>query len=268
MSSKTNIANLAMTRLGEAVFTDVDTDGTNPADVVNAVWDVILEQSLYQGPEDGWRFARKTYHGISRESFTVSSIVQNGTDITITPSAAHTFVEGDEVELSGDTGYDGTYDITTVTGTTTFDVTATFVATGTGTAKWTSEEYEYRYARPTCTRVVNVQVGGIELTDWQRDGSFIVTNGEDTDVDMRYVQAASAVTVTNFPMHFVEVLWRRLASHLAYSLVQNATIQQQLITEMEQVYIPRAIGMDNREQYVKESSDSWVDAGRSSSIIE
>ena len=58
-------------------------------------------------------------------------------DITIT--GTHALIVGDMVTLSGSTGYDGDYVVTAISTTTTFDVTATFVATGTGTAKWTSE---------------------------------------------------------------------------------------------------------------------------------
>lgn len=268
MASKTNIANMAMTRLGEKVFVDVDADGTNPADVVNAIWDVVLEQALYQGPEEGWKFARRRYHGIARESFAITAFA-SASSTTTTVTATHTLLAGDQVEISGTTSYDGTYDVVSVTGTTSFVITIAFVADdATGTAYWTSEELAYRYLIPTVTRITNVQVGGSEITDWVREGSYILTNMESAEVDMLYVLAPANVTVTNFPMHFVEVLWRRLAIHLTYDLVQNANIQQQLLTETEQIYLPRAIGMDNREQYVQESSSAWVDAGRRSSLIE
>jgi hypothetical protein len=267
MATKTDIANMALLRLGEKKLDDISTDTSNPANLINAIWDVVLEESLFSGPEEGWRFARRRYHGIDRDSSTISSIAQNSTDITVTTSAAHNLIAGDMVELSGDTGYDGTYDINSVTSTT-FDVTATFVATGTGTAKWTSERFFYRFAMPTSTRVTRVQVGGTDITDWVREGEYILTNQEDTEVDMSYVLAPENVTITNFPMHFVTVLWRNLASHLAYDLVQNLRLQNQLITEMEQIYIPRAIGMDNREIYVQEFSESWVDVGRKVSNVE
>lgn len=268
MATKTNIANMAAIRLGEEVFNDVDSDDTNPADLVNAIWDIILEQSLYQGPEEGWKFARRRFHGISRESFTITAFAQ-ATSTTTTVTATHTLLAGDRVEITGTTSYDDTYDVVSVTGTTSFVITAAFVADdATGTAKWTSQEFAYRYARPTCTRVTNVQSGGVELTDWVREGNFILTNMVDDEVDMMRVLAPSEVTITNFPMHFVEVLWRRLAIHLTYSLVQNENIRTNLLTETEQVFLPRAIGMDNREQYVQEDSSAWVDAGRRSSLIE
>jgi hypothetical protein len=215
---------MAMTRMGEALFTDVDTDGTNPADVFNAGWDIALAEMLNLGPEEGWRFAKRKYHGIDDHSATITSIAQNGTDITVTTSASHGLIVGDMVELDGDTGYDGTYDVNAIDDTSpgfTFDVTATFVATGTGTAHWRSEEFIYRYAKPTSTRITKVSVGGIELTDWVEEGDWILTNMESAEVDMDYVLAASAVTVTNLPPHFVDVMWRRMTVHLAYDLVQN-----------------------------------------------
>ncbi len=267
MSTKVQIYNLALTRLGEALLT-TDSDDTNPADVLNAVYTPILEEILNSGPEEGWKFANRRSNGIDRESYTITVIANSSTSGDITITATHALIVGDMVVLSDDTGYDAQYDVTAISTTATFDVTATFVATGTGTAKWTSEDLAYRYARPTSTRVTAVRVGGIEITDWIREGQFILTNMEDGEVDMQYIQAASVVTVGNIPPHVVDVLWRKLAIHLTYNLVQNSAIQQQLITELEQVYLPRALGMDNREVFVKESSDSWNAAGRTTTFIE
>lgn len=266
MATKTNIANMAMTRLGEAIFTDVDADGTSPANKINAIYDIVLEQALFEGPEEGWRFARRTFSGIDRESFTITAFA-SASSTTTTVTATHTLLAGDKVEISGTTSYDGTYDVVSISTTVSFVITIAFVADdATGTAKWTSEAFFYRYARPSSTRVTSVQVGGVEITDWVREGSFNLTNQEDTEVDMTYVLPRASVTETNFPMHFVDILWRKLAVHLTYNVVQNAKIQQQLITELEQIYMPRAIGMDNREQYVQESSNSWVTAGHSTGV--
>ena len=263
MATKTNIYNMALTRLGEARLAS-DSDSTNPALLLTAIWDTILEQALFEGPEEGWRFARRRYHGIDDDSTAITAIADGGSTTLTVDAEAHGLIVGDEVELAGDTGYDGTYDVSAITSATpdTFTIAGTYVATGTGTAHWRSQEYAYRFAIPTCTRVTSVQAGGVELADWVREGSYILTNQESSEVDIMYILGPTAVTETNFPMHFVDVLWRKLAIHLCYSLVQNASIQQQLITELEQIYMPRAIGMDNREQYVKEYSSAWVDAGR------
>ncbi len=265
MSTKTEIANKTMIDLGEKLFAagTIDSAGTTPADVFNAAWDIALPEMLNAGPEEGWKFAVRKFHGIDRDSITITSIVQNGTDITI--AGTHTLLAGDMVVLE-DTGYDDTYDVTAISTTTTFDVTATFVATGTGTAKWTSEEFAYRFARPTSTRIVKVSVGGIEITDWKRQGEFILTNQQDTEVDMDYILDSSAVTITNFPPHFVDVMWRRLSAALAFDLVQNRQLSEDKLTALERIYLPRAIGMDNREKYETEFDNSWQEVGHTRSL--
>jgi hypothetical protein len=248
---------MAVNRMGEASFTDVDTDGTTFADEVNAIWTPLVEETLNIGPEGGWRFSRRKYHGIDDDSTAITLIAQNGTDITVTANA-HGLIAGDMVELDGDTGYDGTYDVNSAT-TNTFDVTATFVATGTGTAHWRSEEFAYRYAKPTSIAVTKVSVGGIELTDWTEQGEYILTNQEGTEVDMDYIPTLANLTVTNFPPHFVDVLWRKISVHLAYMRIQNKAIGDGWLTELEQIYLPRV--------YVEESNTSWTDAGRTTTIL-
>jgi hypothetical protein len=266
MSTKTQIANKAMLDLGEALFTNVDTDGTNPANVVNAAWDVILPEALNTGPEEGWKFASRPFHCIARDSATITAFA-SATSTTTTVTATHALIAGDQVQIEGTTSYDGTYAVLSVSTTASFVITATFVADdATGTAKWTSESFAYRFARPPSTRVTSVKTGGMELSDWIRQGEYIITNQEDTTVDMNYIMSADDVTITNFPPHFVDVLWRRLSACLAYDLVQNRTLSNDKLTTLEQIYIPRAIGMDNREQYVQESSNSWVSAGHSTGI--
>jgi len=265
-TTKTSIANWAMLRVGESIFTDVDTDGTGPADKVNAIWDLSLEAALDGGPEKGWQFANRTYHGIDRDSITITALAE-ASSTTTTVTGTHTLIAGDMVTLD-DTNIDDTYDVNSISTTVSFVITATFVATDTGTAYWTSEEYAYRFARPTCTRVTSVKVGGVELTDWKRKGSWILTNEESTEVDMNYILAHGSVTVANFPAHFVEAFRLKLASDLAYDLVQNSALGDRLLQEYENIVLPRAIGLDNREKYVQEKSSSWAAAGHTTTNIE
>jgi len=266
MSTKTQIANKAMIDLGEALFIDVDADGTNPANVTNAAWDIILPEALNHGPEDGWKFAVRTFHCVPRDSATITAFA-SASSTTTTVTASHTLIAGDRVTIAGTTSYDGDYQVVSVSTTVSFVITVAFVADdATGTAKWTSESFQYRYARPTSTRVTKVKVGGRELSDWVREGDFILTNQEDTEVDISYIQDASVVVITNFPPHFVDVLWRRLSACLAYDLVQNLQLSTTKLTSLERIYLPRAIGMDNREQFVQEFSNSWVSAGHSTGI--
>lgn len=257
-----------MLRLGEAIITNIDTETTNPVNLVNAIWTPVVEDTLNTGPEKGYTFSLSTFHEIDVDSATITAFAQ-ATSTTTTVTATHTFIAGDKVTIDGTTSYDGDYVVISVTGTTSFVITVTFVADdATGTANWTSNKYAYRFARPTCVKVTDISVGGLELTDWIRKGDYMLTNQEGTEVDMDYVLPVANLTVTNFPPHFIDVLWRKLAVHLAYALVQKAGFAPALLTELEQIYIPRAIGMDNRETYVQESSHSWQDAGHSKQSIE
>jgi len=258
-----------MLKVGEAIFTDVDTDGTATADKVNAIWDLTLEDILDSGPEKGWQFANRTFHGIDRDSITITALADLVTGSTTTVTGTHTLIAGDRVLLD-DTNIDGDYDVNSVLTTVSFAIDAVFTATDTGTAYWTSEKYLARFARPTCTRVTSVKVGGVELTDWVRKGDWILTNQEDTEVDMDYIFSHTSATldVANFPAHFVNALRLKLAADLAYDLVQNSALGDRLLREYEEIILPRAIGMDNREKYVQEFSDSWIAAGHTRQTIE
>jgi len=270
--TKTSIANKSMVDLGEELFTDVDTDGTTPADIFNASWETVLGEALNTGPENGWKFSRRTYNLIQRQSSSITAFSDyTGTvaGTVLATDTGHPYITGDLVEISG--GSTGSYDgneVVTRVDANSYYFTATFVATETATAKWTSERFLYRYARPTCTRITTVSSGGIELTDWIREGAYILTNQEATEVDMAYILDVSDVTIANFPWHFVDVLWRRMAACLAYHLQQNRALSNDKLNTLEQIYIPRAIGMDNRERYAKEFSHSWADIGRKTSTIE
>lgn len=266
-TTQTSIANQAMVRIGEKILTAVTTDDTAPANEIVAIWDEVLADVLDMGPEKGWRFARRTYHGIDRDEITITALAELVADTTTTVTGTHTLIAGDMVTLE-DTNIDDTYDVNSVSTTVSFAIDAVFVATDTGTAYWTSEEYEYRYLRPTCTRVTTVRVGAVELTDWERVGDWILTNQENDEVDMDYIMAASAVTVANIPSHVVQVLWRKLAIHVLYSRAQNQRLQDRLTEEIEEVYLPRAIGIDAKEQYVQEESDAWTAAGHTTTLIE
>ena len=101
-----------------------------------------------------------------------------------------------------------------------------------------------------------------------RKGEWILTNQEDTEVDMDYIAAVASLTVTNFPPHFVVAFKQKLAADLAYDIVQNSALGDRLLAEYENIILPRAIGMDNREIYVQEKSNSWVAAGHTRQMIE
>ena len=270
MATKTDIANKTMINIGEAIFTDVDTDGTAPANEFNALWNATLEDALTTGPEQGYAFSQ----------WSTSEIDVNNTAITVfadysgtvagtvkATSAGHGLLTGDAATIKdGSIGaYDGCEIITKID-TDNFYFTATWSATETATAQWTSEKLAYRYARPSVLQVTNVCTGGLSISDWKRKGNWILTNQEDASVAMDYIKAVADLTVTEFPQWFNEVVWRKMAIGMCYSRVQSLGFRDRLIQEVEQIYIPRAKGSDLREQFVQEESNSWVTAGHSTGI--
>ena len=272
MSSKTQIANKTFINIGEAEVSDIDTDSTTPADEFNALWNSTLEDLLTTGPEEGYAFSKWSTSQVDVNSTSITVFADYSGTVSGTVLATdtgHTYLTGDTITIKdGSIGaYDGDENITKVDANS-YYFTATFSATETATAQWTSNKFNYRYTRPTSLQITKVCDGGIELTDWERKRDWILTNLASDDVEMDYILAVADLTVTSFPAWFVEVVWRKMAIEMSYSRVQSLAIRDRLIQELEEIYLPRAIGMDAREQFVKESSDSWNAAGRTTTFIE
>lgn len=122
-------------------------------------------------------------------------------------------------------------------------------------------EFDYRFAVPNdCLRPVEVQVDGLGLTDWIREGDYILTNEEDSEIDMVYVKR---VTETGkFPPHFVKVLYYSLAVALAERTTKDTELGSRIYQKLQTIVLPKAIGIDSKEFYVEESNNSWQEAGR------
>lgn len=121
-------------------------------------------------------------------------------------------------------------------------------------------EFEYQYQIPTnVLRVYSVQVGEEELTDWVREGEYILTDEEDEEVDVKYIQRIT--DAAKFPPYFVKVLYMNIAIELAYNLIQSATAAERLELELREKILPKAMGLDEQEKYVEEESSSWIDEG-------
>ena len=127
--------------------------------------------------------------------------------------------------------------------------------------------YEYRYAIPSdCLRIARIHIDGEDITDWVRQGQYILTNQSSDEVNIDYV---SRITNTGlFPPHFIIVLYMMLAYHLSFNIVQEKRHANALFDELHLKSIPKAIALDGQEQYVQEESSSWVDAGRTTSTLE
>ncbi len=262
-ATETAVCNLALQRMGQEQIDDID--GTNVLEVkCNAIYDQTRDELLTSGPKDGWKFAKRTYHGIDRECFTITALAELVADTSTTVTATHTLVAGDRITLV-DTNIDNDYDVESVSTTVSFAILADFVATDTGTAYWTSEGFGYRYAIPTSEKVISVNVGGIELTDWEQQGAYILTNMESIDVDVEIV--TSVTTVTLFPDWFVKVLYLMMAKELVYNLTQDLNAIQLLEIDISNA-MDKAMYKDSQGAYVKEESTALVDAGNKTDVIE
>ena len=255
---------MTLIKLGEEPLT-VTTSTDSPTNVLNAIYPIVLDETLSMSSEKGWKFANARISSVDVNNTAITAFADHSGTVSgtvLATSTAHGLLTGDLATIKdGSIGaYDGDEVVTKVTDDT-FYFTATFSATETATVQWTSERKAYRFAVPSSNIVFSSSVGGLELTDWVREGQFILTNQESTDIDMEYIRLGSALTVTNFPSHFVKVLYWNLMVHLAYDLVQNRALSEQLLVELENIHLPRAIGLDAREQYVEETDTSWVDEG-------
>ena len=115
MSTKTDISNLALVRLGEDTLTDVDADDKTTADEINAIWTPTLEDTLNIGPEKGWRFARWRINSVDVDSTSITAVADYSSTVSgtvLVTAAAHGLLTGDLVNISDTDAYDGDFVIT------------------------------------------------------------------------------------------------------------------------------------------------------------
>ncbi len=109
----------------------------------------------------------------------------------------------------------------------------------------------------------DVMVDGLEITDWQREGEYLVSFQAEA-LDVKYIMQITDWTL--FPTHFVKYLAQKLAHAMAFALTQSRAIKDDMLTELLQDVGPDAIGRDAKEQFVQEESSAWIDAGRIADI--
>jgi len=127
-------------------------------------------------------------------------------------------------------------------------------------------QYDYRYKLPDdLLRIDRVHADGMDYTDWVRQGQYILTNQVDDEINLNYVKR---VTITGlFPPHFIKVLYTMLAFELAFNIVKNTNLANSLYAELKSSVLPKAIAMDERDQYVEEENHAWIDAGRRTTVL-
>ncbi|KKN78795.1 hypothetical protein LCGC14_0345670 [marine sediment metagenome] len=267
MATKLGIYNLALSRLGQNRLAKINADVENRRKLDN-VYDETLGQLLTSGPEKGWKFARKTGIGINRDSSSIaafsdySSIVADTT--LVTTDTAHTLITGNDAEIDDTSNFDGDYLRVVVISPSQFYLTDTAFSTNdaTGTVFWISNNFRYRYRIPKDSlRVTSVNVGGIEITDWEEEEGFILTNMESITVYIDYIKLVTNTGL--FPFYFTKVLYLSLAVELSDNITKSVAKTERLEEKLEKA-MSKAEGLDEQKKYVREVSTSWVDAGRGS----
>jgi surface protein len=99
------------------------------ANFATFLFNVTLNPANYDGLLTGWT----DFDGTGWDTGSITAFADaGGGQVTVTTSAAHGLPNGHVMRISGTTNYDGYYEISNVAATT-FRITATFVATETGT---------------------------------------------------------------------------------------------------------------------------------------
>lgn len=268
MATKLGIYNLALSRIGQNRLAKINADVENRRKLDN-IYDETLGQLLTSGPEKGWKFARKTGIGVSRDSSSIaafsdySSIVNDSTLVTTTTN--HTLTTGNDAEIADTSNFNGDYLRVVVVSQSQFYLTSTTfsINDATGTVFWISNNFRYRYKIPEeSLRVTNVKVGGIEVTDWIEEEGFILTNMESITIYMDYIKLVTNTGL--FPFYFTKVLYLSLAVELSDNITKSVAKTERLEEKLEKA-MSKAEGLDEQKQYVREVSTSWVDAGIGSS---
>lgn len=108
------------------------------------------------------------------------------------------------------------------------------------------------YDRPT--DVIRIYSSNPPEAKWREEGDYIISDS--SGLGIRYVYYIE--DTTKFPIFFVEALVDKLASDLAYSVVNSASLAQGFIQKYENISLPKAIS-DNSKTGVQQTlqDDAW-----------
>lgn len=109
------------------------------------------------------------------------------------------------------------------------------------------------YDRPT--DIVKIFGTNDDSAKWREEGDYIVSDM--SGLCLRYVYFIE--DVTKFPIFFVEALVDKLASDIAYMVVNSATLAEGLLKKYKDISLPRARSMNSQigeQQIIRD--DAWV----------
>jgi len=260
MATKTEIANLVLYKLGQTAIGDIGASSDPNATKINAIWTIITDELLTRWK---WRCAIVREYKVAVSSTSITAFADYGGTVSgavQVTSTAHGLVTGDMANIDGTTNYDADEKVTRIDDDNVY-VTAAWVSDdATGTLRWTSDDYEYRYAittQNTCLRVLSVGVSGSELTDWVREGNYILTSEEDEEVDIKYIKRIT--TEAEYTPNLCMAIASKIAMELALDITSSLQIYDRAEKDFDKAIL-RAKGTNEMEEYKEKSSTSWLDA--------
>ncbi len=130
----------------------------------------------------------------------------------------------------------------------------------------------YKYQRPAdALKVFLVGIGSnsvsntttnvvisTELTDWVREGDFVLTSQEDTQVNMVY--GTLETDTAKFPVNFRKLLSLNIAKIIGHRLTADFGERDRIVEDIRAQRV-LAFAVDGDEQFVREENNDWQDAG-------
>ena len=118
--------------------------------------------------------------------------------------------------------------------------------------EWDYDDEAYVYARPA--DIVRIFESNDEDATWREEGDYIIS--DTAGLGIAYVYYLD--TPSKYPIFFVDALVDKLASDIAYMIINSATKAEQMIAKYEKVSLPKAIAQNSqigKQQTLKD--DAW-----------
>ena len=123
--------------------------------------------------------------------------------------------------------------------------------------------YSQSYAIPSdCIDVISVDETEIEQSErYELQGDYILSNNGDSSVVLKFIRRITASEMSHRLAHLFGMV---LAKNICMTLTKNARIKQELITMIEQLYLPRYKYKDGRQSKPqdKRRRSNWIRARR------
>lgn len=108
------------------------------------------------------------------------------------------------------------------------------------------------YAKPT--DMIRIFSTNPVRAQWREEGDYIISDS--SDLGVRYVYYLD--TPSKYPIYFVEAFADKLASDIAYAIVNSATLATTFIEKYEKISLPKALAANSQtgiQQVLQD--DAW-----------